>query len=71
MTFTVVVYVLICGSLTIIEVIHIWHPLTDLGRLVVWTLIFPLHSLTNPWVVTITPCLKVAKLISALQKDAW
>ncbi len=52
MVFTLVVYVLICGSLSIMEIIHIWHPLTDICRLVVFVLIFPLHSLTNPWMIT-------------------
>ncbi len=60
MFFTLIVYVLICGSHSIMEIIHIWQPLTDIGRLVVFIVIFPLHSLTNPWVVTIIPSLQSA-----------
>ncbi len=57
MAFTLAVYVLICGSLSMMEIINIWHPLTDTGRLVVFVLIFPLHLLTNPWMLTIIPYL--------------
>ncbi len=59
MVFTLVMYVLICWSLSIIEIIHIWHPLTDIARLVVVIVIFPLHSLTNPWMVTLIPYLQL------------
>ncbi len=55
---TLVVYVLICVSLSVMEIIHTWHPIADLGRLVVFIIIFPLHALTNPWVVSIIPYLQ-------------
>ncbi len=53
-------YVLICGSLSIIEITNIWNPLTDLGRLVMFIAINPFHSLTNSWMVTLIPCLESA-----------
>ncbi len=55
MVFTLVVYILICWSLSIIEIIHIWHPLNDTVHFVVFIIIFSLHSLTNPWMVTLIP----------------
>ncbi len=61
MVFTLAVYVLICGTLSTMEIIHIWHPLTDIGRLVVFIIIFPLHSVTNPWMVTIIPSLQAVR----------
>ncbi len=65
--FTSVVYVLICGSLSIIEITNIWHPLTDVGRLVMFIIVFPLHSLTNPWMVTLIPCLQ--SVLCGFQKN--
>ncbi len=58
--FTLLVYVLICVSLSIMEITNVWHPLTDVGRLVMFISIFPLHALTNPWMVTLIPCLQSA-----------
>ncbi len=59
MVSTLVVYLLICVSISIMEIVHVWRPLTDLGQLVVFIIIFPLHSLTNPWVVSIIPYLQL------------
>ncbi len=58
--FTLALYVLTCGSLSLMEIIHIWHPITDVGRLVVFIIIVPLHSLISPWMVTIIPSLQSA-----------
>ncbi len=66
---TLLVYIIICGSLSIMEIIHIWHPLTDLGRLIVFIIIFPLHALTNPWVVTIIPYLQQVQVDGFLKNN--
>ncbi len=59
---TLCMYVLVCGSLTVIEVINIWYPLSGTDRFWIFIAICPLHALLNPWVISISSCLNMLKL---------
>ncbi len=52
---TIVIYILTCLSLGVIGVIDIYFPLPDLAYILMFITIFPLQSLTNPWIITYLP----------------